>query len=163
MITPLEIREKRFKTGWPGFSKKEVIDFLDLLSIEFQELLKENRQIQQQLEEERGKKEKLIEREEMIKDVLMIAQSSSEKVLENANREAELMIREAELKAEKILEEANQKKNQILEQIQDLKNIYKQFKAKVQSTLEMYGRLLIEEDEEFGEKKGEAALTPKSY
>ncbi|MEW6381040.1 MAG: DivIVA domain-containing protein [bacterium] len=154
MITPLEIREKRFKTGWPGFSKKEVIDFLDLLSIEFQEVLKENREVRQQLDEERGKKEKLIEREGMIKEVLMIAQSSSEKVRENAIRESELMIKEAELKAEKILGEANQKKDQILCQIQDLKSLYQQFRAKVQSTLEMYGKLLAEDDE-FKEKKGE--------
>ena len=147
MITPLEIREKRFHIKWPGFSKKDVIDFLDLLSTEFQVILKESRELRQLLEEEKGKKEKLIERESMIKDVLMIAQSSSEKMRQNANREAELLIKEAELKAEKILRDADREKNLILGQIQDLKASYKQFKVKMQSSLDMYAKLLTEEDE----------------
>ena len=43
MITPLEMKEKRFRAGWSGFNKKEVINFLDLLSSEFQVILKDNR------------------------------------------------------------------------------------------------------------------------
>jgi cell division initiation protein len=152
MITPLEIREKRFRTGWPGFNKKEVIEYLDLLSTEFQTVLKENRDARQQLNEEREKKEKLIEREAMIKEVLMVAQSSSEKIRENASREAELIIKEAEVRAEKLLGDADQKKNQVLQQVRDLENIYKQFRAKIQSTLEMYGKLLAEDDD-FEERK----------
>ncbi len=153
MITPLEIREKRFRTRWPGFNKKDVIEFLDLLSTEFQAVLRENRDARQQLDEEREKKEKLIEREAMIKEVLMVAQSSSEKIRDNASHEAELMIKEAEVRAEKILGDADQKKNQILQQVHDLENVYKQFRAKIQSTVEMYGKLLAEDDD-FEERKG---------
>jgi len=160
MITPLEIREKRFRTGWPGFHKKDVIEFLDLLSTEFQAVLRENWDARQQLDEERKKNAKLIEQESMIKEVLVIAQSSSEKVRENAIREAEMIIKEAELKAEKILGNADQKKNQVMQQIQDLENLYRQFRAKVQSTLEMYGKLL-DEDDNFEERKGGREIDPK--
>jgi len=160
MITPLDIREKRFRTRWPGFNKKDAIEFLDLLSTEFQAVLRENRDARQQLDEEREKNGKLIEREAMIKEVLMVAQSSSEKIRENASHEAELMIKEAEVKADKILVDADRKKNQILQQVQDLENLYKQFRAKVQSTLEMYGKLLAEDDD-FEERKGGREIEPK--
>ena len=161
MITPLEIREKRFRTQWPGFNKKDAIEFLDLLSTEFQAVLRENRDARQQLDEEIEKNGKLIEREAMIKEVLMVAQSSSEKIRENASREAELLIKEAEVKADKILIDADRKKNQILKQVQDLENLYKQFRAKIQSTLEMYGKLLAEDDD-FEERKGGREIEPKS-
>ncbi|MEW5802792.1 MAG: DivIVA domain-containing protein [bacterium] len=156
MITPLEIREKRFSTRWPGFHKKEVIDFLDSLSIEFQVALRENREIREQLDEERAQKEKLLEREAMIKEVMMAAQSSSDKIRENAVREAELVIRDAEMKAEEILKSTDRQKDQVLQQIQDLRTFYKQFRIKIQSTLDMYGRLLAEagseaENDNFGE------------
>ena len=146
MITPLEMKEKRFRAGWSGFNKKEVIDFLDLLSSEFQVILKENRKLQQQLEEEKGKHKELLKRESLIKSVLVKAQDNSEKIRQDAKREAELMLKETELKVEKMLAEAHQGENRILRQIEDLKASYKQLKAKMQSTLEMYSKLLADDD-----------------
>ena len=146
MITPLEMKEKRFRTGWSGFNKKEVIDFLDLLSSEFQVILKDNRKLQQQLEEEKGKQKELLKRESLIKSVLLKAQDNSEKIRRDAEREAELLLKESELKIEKMLAEAHQGENRILRQIEDLKATYKQLKAKMQSTLEMYSKLLADDD-----------------
>ncbi len=146
MITPLEMKEKRFRAGWSGFNKKEVIDFLDLLSSEFQVILKENRKLQQQLEEEKGKQKELLKRESLIKSVLVNAQDNSGKIRQDAEREAELMLKETELKVEKMLAEAHQGENRILRQLEDLKSSYKQLKAKMQSTLEMYSKLLADDD-----------------
>lgn len=146
MITPLEMKEKRFRSGWSGFNKKEVIDFLDLLSSEFQVILKDNRKLQQQLEEEKEKQKELLKRESLIKSVLVKAQDNSEKIRQDAEREAELMLKETELKIEKMLAEAHQGENRILRQIEDLKSSYKQLKAKMQSTLEMYSKLLADDD-----------------
>ena len=137
MITPLEMKEKRFRAGWSGFNKKEVINFLDLLSSEFQVILKENRKLQQQLEEEKEKQKELLKRESLIKSVLVKAQDNSEKIRQDAGREAELMLKETELKVEKMLAEAHHGENRILRQIEDLKASYKQLKAKMQSTLEI--------------------------
>ena len=145
MITPLEIKDKRFETGLRGFRKREVIDFLDLLSTEFQVVLKENRELCRQLEMEKEKQKELLDRESMIKNVLVTAQDSSEKVRQNAGREAELMIKEAELRAEKILGEVQHEKDQILRQIEDLRASYRQLKAKMQSVLTMYSELLKED------------------
>jgi len=146
MITPLEMKEKRFRTGWSGFNKKEVIDFLDLLSSEFQVILKDNRKLQQQLEEEKGKQKELLKRESLIKNVLVKAQDNSEKIQQDAEREAELMLKETELKVEKMLAEAHYGENRILRQIEDVKGSYKQLKVKMQSTLEMYTKLLADDD-----------------
>jgi len=146
MITPLEMKEKRFRAGWSGFNKKEVINFLDLLSSEFQVILKENRKLQQQLEEEKEKQKELLKRESLIKSVLVKAQDNSEKIRQDAGREAELMLKETELKVEKMLAEAHHGENRILRQIEDLKASYKQLKAKMQSTLEMYSKLLADDD-----------------
>ena len=146
MITPLEMKEKRFRTGWSGFNKKEVIDFLYLLSSEFQVILKDNRKLQKQLEEEKGKQKELLKRESLIKSVLLKAQDNSEKIRRDAEREAELLLKETELKIEKMLAEAHQGENRILRQIEDLKATYKQLKAKMQSTLEMYIKLLADDD-----------------
>ena len=146
MITPLEMKEKRFKASWSGFNKKEVIDFLDLLSSEFQVILKENRTLQKQLGEEREKQKELLKRESLIKNVLVKAQDNSEKIRQDAEREAELMLKETELKVEKMLADAHQGENRILRQIEDLKVSYKQLKAKLQSTLAIYSKLLADDD-----------------
>jgi len=146
MITPLEMKEKRFRSGWSGFNKKEVINFLDLLSSEFQVILKENRKLQQQLEEEKEKHKELLKRESLIKSVLVNAQDNSRKIRQDAEREAELMLKETELKIEKMLAEAHQGETRILRKIEDLKSSYKQLKAKMQSTLDMYSKLLADDD-----------------
>lgn len=145
MITPLEIKEKRFHTGLGGFKKKEVIDFLEILSSEFQTLLKGKRELEQRLEQEMENRKELIDRESMIKSVLMTAQENSEKILQNANREAELLIKEAEFKGEKIIEEVEQKKHQLFKEFEDTKVSYKEAKAKILATLDMH-RKLLEED-----------------
>lgn len=146
MITPLEIKEKRFKSSWPGFKKKEVLDFLDLLSSEFQILLREKRELLQQLEEVKAKQKELLDHEATIKNVLIIAQESAEQVRQNAGREAELMIKEAEFHIEKDRGEAQQERQRITQQIEDLKASHRQLKAKMQATLEMYTKLLEDDD-----------------
>src|ERR671930_336093 len=48
-ITPLDIRQKRFEAAVRGFSKREVEAFLELLAGEFEELVKENISLKEEL------------------------------------------------------------------------------------------------------------------
>lgn len=47
-ITPLDIQQQQFRVRFRGFDMVEVDNFLDLLSNEFEELLKENNQLREE-------------------------------------------------------------------------------------------------------------------
>ena len=49
-------------------------------------------------------------------------------------------------KKEKIIEAAQREKDRLLQQTEDSRASYKQFKAKIQSTLNMYSKLFEDDD-----------------
>ena len=55
MITPLDIQEKEFPKGVRGYKEESVDEFLDLITIDYEEVLKENEDLK--LETERLKAE----------------------------------------------------------------------------------------------------------
>ncbi|MGC4114175.1 MAG: DivIVA domain-containing protein [Myxococcales bacterium] len=141
-ITALDIRQKQFKSAMRGHDRKEVEAFLDLVASEFEEVVKENITVKDDLKRKQQKIDEYREREKTLQETMVTAQRISEDIKAAAKKEAELILNEAELQAEKIVADANRKLVQIVDDINELKRQRVQFEAQVKGVIEAHLKLL---------------------
>ena len=141
-ITPLDIRQKRFDTGFRGFSRREVEAFLELVAGEFEEIVKENISLKEELKRNQLKLEQHHERERTLQETMVTAQRISEDLKGAAKKEAEIVLADAEHQAEKIVQSAHQKLVQVVEDINELKRQRIQFESQVRSVVDAHSKLL---------------------
>jgi cell division initiation protein len=146
-ITPLDIQQKQFRVKFRGFDIEEVDSFLEAVRDEFEELLRENSRLKEEIHKMENHLRGYRETEAVLKNTLMTTQQMIEELKSNANREAELIIKEAELKAEQILEKAQAKAVKIHEDITDLKGIRRHFKEEIRRIAENHIRMLDSAEE----------------
>lgn len=149
-ITPVELQKRDFETRRRGYDQESVRSFLLSVSEDFEEILRENQELQariRRLEEENFDHR---EREKILKETLLSAQKLSEEMKANARRESEVVVRQAELAGERITREALEHSAQVEKAIRELKLQRTQFRTRLYSMLEMFASVLEfdrEEDE----------------
>src|SRR4030066_12064 len=97
-ITPLDIQQKKFGVKFRGFDVKEVNSFLDLITREFEVIIKENNYLKEELAKKDAKILDFKKKETTLKDTLMNAQQIVENLKGNAQKEAELIIKEEDVR-----------------------------------------------------------------
>jgi cell division initiation protein len=150
-ITPVEIQKHEFPQKRKGYDAEAVRSFLNSLSEDFEDLIRENAELAsraQRLEEENFDHR---EREKILKETLLSAQRVSEEMKANARREAEVIVREAELAGERVTTEALERSAGIERATRELKLQRTNFRLKLQSMLEMF-QSVLEFDKEEDEK-----------
>ncbi|HET9986682.1 MAG TPA: DivIVA domain-containing protein [Longimicrobiales bacterium] len=107
-LTPLEVRKKKgdFRRGLRGYEPDEVDTFLELVADRLEELVRENRSLQESVRRTEEQVAEYRERERALTDALVSAQEYREQAREQAEREAALRLREAEAEATRLQAEA---------------------------------------------------------
>jgi cell division initiation protein len=141
-MTPLDIRQKRFEASLRGYAKPAVEAFLELLATEFEEVVKENITLKEELKRTQLKLEQHKERERALQETMVTAQRISEDMKEAAKKEAEIIIADAEHQAEKIVHSAHQKLVKVVEDINELKRQRIQFESQVRAVVDAHVKLL---------------------
>ena len=141
-ITPLDIRQKRFDAGFRGFSRREVEAYLELLAGEFEEVVKENIGLKEELKRTQSRLEQHLERERTLQETMVTAQRISEDLKSVAKKEADIILADAEHQAEKIVQGAHTKLIQVVEDINELKRQRVQFESQVRYVVESHQKLL---------------------
>ena len=136
MLTPLEIENKKFaKQMVNGYNVDEVDEFLDLLTVDYERLYKENTEARAKIEELDEDVTHYRAIENTLQSTLMMAQSTAEEVKNVAKQQAEQIINEAQTAARQDIIALEQ---QILLKKKELEDAQKQFdiyKAKMESLL----------------------------
>lgn len=120
-FTPREIQKQEFKKVIRGFDTVEVETFLEMVSDEFELLLRTKNDLQEKVTKYGTELEKYKEVEGSLQETLVEAKRTSTQSLEASKREAETILREAESKAQKIIEDAHREANQLRDEIAMLK------------------------------------------
>ena len=128
--------------------------FLDLITSEFELLIKENNFLKDELAKKEAKILDFKKKETTLKDTLMNAQQLVENLKGNAQKEAELIIKEAELKADGQIREAQKEIANLKKELNDLKKQKMLYLEKVKGTIKAFQKLISMEEEE--EKEDEA-------
>lgn len=147
-ITPLDISRQEFRRTMRGYDMDEVDSFLDEVSNEYEEIIKENSLLHDRI---KGMEEKVNEYREMEKameNALVSVEKVSEEIKLNAQKEAELITKEAELKAKEIRQEGEEVSKKLREDIIDLKSQKQILLSKLRTTINAHLKMIEFEDRE---------------
>ena len=89
-ITPADIKNQSFNKSLRGYDKAEVDAFLNLVSGDLEDLVKENSSMKDRLLEFEAKMGGHKDVEKVVQELLLSARKSAEEVKKNAEKEAEL-------------------------------------------------------------------------
>ena len=141
-MTPLDIRQKRFEANLRGYSRKEVEGFLELTAAEFEDVVRENISLKEELKRTMARLEQHLEREKTLQETMVTAQRISEDLKSQAKKEAEVTLADAELQADKIVAGANNRLVELIKEMNELKRQKVQFEAQIESVIESHRKLL---------------------
>lgn len=120
-VTPLDLRQQRFKTVMRGYDRGEVQAFLLEAADDYENALRENDRLRQDvakldavLGEHRGQ-------ERNLRNTLLTAQKLADDTREGANKEAGLILREAEGQRDLILQKAQGRLEDVQREIEALR------------------------------------------
>lgn len=142
MLTPLEIDAKAFKKSLIGYTKKDVIRFIEEIQASYEKVYRENIELKDKINVLNEGISYYKTLEKTLQNTLLLAEKTSEEIKANAHKKAEQIEKEAELKAETIVQEArsevfriNQRKEELTKQYDASKIQIKQFlKAQLELT-----------------------------
>lgn len=161
-LTPIDLPHHQFSKVMRGYDAREVLKFLQEISAEWEETLKENKQLRDKVEDQHQQVEKLLENEKMLKETMLTAQRMSEQLSANAKKEAELIIGQAELQAEKILQQAHDRLTEVVGQINDMKKQRAEFHGLLRGMIETHLKLLNLEPESKESRIENIGILPKA-
>lgn len=149
-ISPLDIKQKQFKLEFRGFDKNEVDGFLEEITTEMEELVREN----ETLKEEKANLDALVmdyrQSEKSLRDTLMAANKMAEDMKSASERDYQMKVKEAEMQAEKIIMGARQQLAKIEAEIAEMNRIKERFALKIRGVIEDHLKMLSYEQRQEG-------------
>jgi len=143
-LSPLDIRKQEFGRSLRGLNPEEVSSFLEMVSHQWDDLLSEQRQLEQRVKELEAKLEHYSNVEEALQEALRTARESSKQALESAKQQALGIIREAERRSDEMRRSAEQEwiglRKEANEVLVRRNEIAARLRAFLQSELELLAR-----------------------
>ncbi|HEM4353835.1 TPA: DivIVA domain-containing protein [Streptococcus suis] len=159
-LTALELKDKTFATKFRGYDADEVDDFLDIVTRDYEDLIRKNHDQELELKNLRERLAYFDEMKESLSKSVLLAQDTAEKVKVAAEDQAANIIKQADYDAATLLHEAKDKANEILRnatdnakkvviETEELKNQTRIFHQRLKSTVE--SQLSLVNSSEWGE------------
>ncbi|MFC4770193.1 DivIVA domain-containing protein [Effusibacillus consociatus] len=140
-LTPMDIHNKEFARTFRGYNEDEVNEFLDHVIKDYEALLRDKKNLEDQVAQLKERLTRFENIEETLSKSILVAQETAEEVKANARKEAQLIVKEAEKNADRIVNEALMRSREIsleLENLQKQASVYRaRFRSLIQAQLEM--------------------------
>ena len=120
-LTPLDLRQQRFRTGFRGYDRAQVVAFLAGVADDYEHALRETDRLQQDLKRMEALLNEHRAHERNLRNTLLTAQKLSDGIRENAEQEARRLVREAESRCDLLLQKTYARLDELQRQIDDLK------------------------------------------
>lgn len=148
MITPADIEYKEFTKAVRGYKEEEVDAFLDLIIIDMEKLIRENKKLKSELEKTKSQVSQHVNTETSVYETLEAAKSLMNDIAASAERRAEVLLKNAEMEASLITKEAR-------ESIIKLTEEGSRLRGRVETFRNRYKRLLEDELENLDYSKND--------
>ena len=152
-ISPLDIRKHEFKKSLRGYDVDEVTAFLDIVSLEYETLIRDNALLNEKVKTSNEQLKKYHDIESTLQETLLSAERAREETVKTAKKQAEMIIREAEVKAAARIEDGRKVFTRLQNKINELmiqKDTYlSKIKALIKSQLETFDNVSFPEEERF--------------
>lgn len=140
-LTPLDIHNKEFTRSFRGYDEDEVNEFLDQIIKDYEAVLREKKELFEQVNTQDEKLAHFHNIEETLNKSIMVAQEAADDLRSNAQKEAQLIVKESEKNANRIVNEALSKSRKVMMEMEELKkqaSVYKmRFKMLIEAQMEM--------------------------
>jgi cell division initiation protein len=154
-ISPLDVRKHEFRKTLRGYDPEEVMTFLDMVSIELENLVRDNASLKDRLGRVEAQLKNYHDIEGTLRETLLSAQRAREETINTAKKHSDVIIREAEVKAASIIEEGRSDLSRLRRAFIELKvqkdNYLVKIKAMINAQLEMLGNVDFREEKNLNE------------
>jgi cell division initiation protein len=135
-VSPLDLRQQRFRTAFRGFDKVEVTAFLAAVADDYEQALRETDRLRQDV----TRLEVLIgehrEQERNLKATLITAQKLADDIKANAQEEAHRIIGEAEARSDLLLAKTQARLEDVQREIDGLRLKRRDVETSIESTIQ---------------------------
>jgi cell division initiation protein len=134
-ITPLDVRQSTFPTGWRGYVPEAVRTFLRDASESYEQALRDNERLRQEIARLEGVIRHHKDIETTLSSTLLHAQKVADDMRAVAQAEAERLVREAKGKAELVMAAAQNRLDDAQREIDGLKLRRREAESNVESII----------------------------
>lgn len=120
-VTPLDLRQQRFKTVMRGFDRDEVTAFLHEVAEDYEQALRETDRLRDDLGRTQASLDELREHERTLRNTLLTAQKLADEIRNNAEQEARRVVRDAEDRAELAVQKAQNRLGEVQREIDGIR------------------------------------------
>jgi cell division initiation protein len=135
-VSPLDLRQQRFRNAFRGFDKIEVTSFLLAVADDYEQALRDTDRLRQDVSRMEAALLEHRESEKSLKVTLMTAQKLADDLKANAEEEARRVLHEAQGRADLILQQSQGKLDDIQYEIEALKLKRRQVEVSLEGTIQ---------------------------
>jgi cell division initiation protein len=141
-VSPMDMRQQRFKTAMRGYDRTEVVAFLTEAADDYEHALREIDRLRGDLMRMEALLADHRQRENNLRDTLLTAQRLSEELKESAQTEAKLIVREAQGRADLLLQKAQVRLEELDHDVNEMKLRRRDAEGSVEATIQALYRAL---------------------
>jgi cell division initiation protein len=134
-VSPLDLRQQRFRKAFRGFDPVEVASFLAAVADDYEQALRETDRLRQDLMRMEAVLTEHREHEKNLQATMMTAQKLSDDIKAHAELEARRIIREAEGRSDLLLEKTQARLEDIQREIDGLKLKRKDVETSIEANI----------------------------
>ena len=134
-VTPLDLRQQKFRTVMRGYDRAEVESFLGETADDYEQALREADRLKDELGRAQAALDEHRESERNLRNTLLTAQRLADEIRSSAEAEAKRMVREAEGRAELLLQKAQSRLDEVQREIDGLRQKRRDVENSLESTI----------------------------
>ena len=135
-VSPLDLRQQRFRSAFRGFDKVEVTSFLAAVADDYEQALRETDRLRQDLTRMEAVLNEHREAERNLRNTLMTAQKLADDIKKNAEEEARRILRDAEGQSDLLLEKTQARLEDVQREIDGLKLKRRDVETSIEATIQ---------------------------
>jgi cell division initiation protein len=134
-VSPLDLRQLRFRTTFRGFDKAEVLALIAEVTDDYENALSEVDRLRQDVSRMEALLNQHREHERDLRDTLLTAQRVSEEMRTNAEAQARNIVREAEGRSDLLLQKTQARLEDVQREIDGMKMKRREVETTLESTM----------------------------
>lgn len=158
-VSPLDLRQQKFRTIFRGLDPIEVAAFLTAVADDYEEALRETDRMRQEVARLEGLVRGYVDQEKSLQNTLMSAQRIADEITAGAETNAVRIVREAESRSELLLEKTQARVEDIQRDIDGLKLRKRDIEATLESSIQALRNTLDFVREQDARDRDEKLLT----
>jgi cell division initiation protein len=141
-ISPMDMRQQRFKPAMRGYDRTDVVAFLTEAADDYEHAMREIDRLRADLMRVEAVLAEHRERENNLRDMLLTAQRVTDELKEGAQTEAKLIVREAQGRADVVIQKAQVRLDELDHDCNELKLRRRDAEGTVEATIQALYRAL---------------------